>query len=912
MVNRLLRTISVLTLMAAGNAAAVELGSLTLVSGGATGTDGSDSTGDAAPLEIRIDIHDIGNLTASQLQIAVAGVQTYQTLALERNATLDSLTARITSSNNPEVPLQLILQSSMPVDAPFIPLVLDTQWPGGRLLTEYTVRLQTPEFSAAQGVTVTEPVNQVELDIPVPADVADLPSVAADDGDMASSAPASESTGASSAVATQSGAGSASLTGLPETLTVQSGDTLWELALQVRPDSSVSVQQTMLALQQLNPDAFINNNINRVQRGAVLRVPVLDDIRQIGQQSAIDEVRRQNTALGAAASSASRAASLAAGSATGNAQGELRVVSVDEQNDQEVDPQAAGSQDAERNRRLNELEDRLAVRQEEVDRLESENSELEARLSMLQQQIASAQEIIRLRDLELAQLQETLVEQREQAANETATADEMAETEPGQEEADPGQTVVTMAPDPGPVQRLLNMMQQNPLLFMGGIVLAIALLVLLLAARNRAERKRDQEASAESDKTLLSDQDSDLVFPEASETGKAPSEDNEADAADEDSDGEPIVADREESDFEALLNAEASSDDAGDEVDSEVDDASREDDLPDPENDWADPLADLEAGDEEEAESGDDQSAPKSMYDDSVVLDDNTDLDQLLDQEVEDQEETSDQNEDVDSTETPAEWLEEEDVLDPETDLSWPDEAGLAESVTPEVEEPEETADADMDMSDEFDISIADEEPDVDGEDNLDTELDIDPDIDDTQASADSQPEQTSDAEEAADPTEELSAGEEPFAGEDFLVGEEPSADQEPSADKTPSADEAPSADQTSLADEESASVETSVIVEETEAEAPEAEAPAADSSTDDNYLDELAFISTPESLEDDEEDPDFPFLTDSDESASKLDLARAYIDMGDTEGAKEILAEVIEEGRDEQREDARKLLERL
>jgi pilus assembly protein FimV len=44
---------------------------------------------------------------------------------------------------------------------------------------------------------------------------------------------------------------------------------LWEIALRVRPDSSVSVQQTMLALQRLNPGAFINNNINQVRRGEV-------------------------------------------------------------------------------------------------------------------------------------------------------------------------------------------------------------------------------------------------------------------------------------------------------------------------------------------------------------------------------------------------------------------------------------------------------------------------------------------------------------------------------------------------------------------------------------------------------------------------------------------------------------------
>jgi len=47
-------------------------------------------------------------------------------------------------------------------------------------------------------------------------------------------------------------------------------------------------------------------------------------------------------------------------------------------------------------------------------------------------------------------------------------------------------------------------------------------------------------------------------------------------------------------------------------------------------------------------------------------------------------------------------------------------------------------------------------------------------------------------------------------------------------------------------------------------------------------------------------------------EAATKLDLAKAYIEMGDQEGAREILQEVIVEGSDEQQDDAKKLLAEL
>ncbi len=60
------------------------------------------------------------------------------------------------------------------------------------------------------------------------------------------------------------------------------------------------------------------------------------------------------------------------------------------------------------------------------------------------------------------------------------------------------------------------------------------------------------------------------------------------------------------------------------------------------------------------------------------------------------------------------------------------------------------------------------------------------------------------------------------------------------------------------------------------------------------------------------DEDDDFDFLSGTDETATKLDLARAYIDMGDTEGARDILDEVIAEGNDGQQQEARELIGKL
>jgi pilus assembly protein FimV len=58
--------------------------------------------------------------------------------------------------------------------------------------------------------------------------------------------------------------------------------------------------------------------------------------------------------------------------------------------------------------------------------------------------------------------------------------------------------------------------------------------------------------------------------------------------------------------------------------------------------------------------------------------------------------------------------------------------------------------------------------------------------------------------------------------------------------------------------------------------------------------------------------DDDFDFLSGTDEAATKLDLAQAYIDMGDSDGARDILNEVVSEGSSEQKSEAEEMLSRL
>ncbi|MGB5345003.1 MAG: FimV/HubP family polar landmark protein, partial [Woeseia sp.] len=74
---------------------------------------------------------------------------------------------------------------------------------------------------------------------------------------------------------------------------VRRGDTLWRIAERVRPDARLSMNQTMLAIYQANPQAFAGN-INVLRANSRLQIPSADEIFRITRGAALSEIRRQN------------------------------------------------------------------------------------------------------------------------------------------------------------------------------------------------------------------------------------------------------------------------------------------------------------------------------------------------------------------------------------------------------------------------------------------------------------------------------------------------------------------------------------------------------------------------------------------------------------------------------------------
>ena len=271
---------------------------------------------------------------------------------------------------------------------------------------------------------------------------------------------------------------------ITEKIEILASDTLSGIALRVRPNDSVSVEQVMLAIQAANPNAFIGGNINRMRSDLDLRVPSLREIILVDVQAAINEVARQIQELSeieAEPLAQPMDATLTQGD---QSPGQLNVIAI---NDElaEVSRRIEGSayeENFELDRQIVQLETQLALRQEEEDRTRRRREELDSRLMELEIQIAAAQEIVRLQDLQLAQVQESIVEAARLAELEIAQSIAAA-IEPDTPEPVPRSTTL--------IEDVRRIFTNNALIIVFSILVVI-LLVALLIRRNKIYDSKDE------------------------------------------------------------------------------------------------------------------------------------------------------------------------------------------------------------------------------------------------------------------------------------------------------------------------------------------------------------------------------------------------------------------------------------
>ncbi len=200
------------------------------------------------------------------LRAAIPSEQAFTRAGLRRDSVFEDMKVELIPGPGADQ-ATIRLKSKKRVAEPFLSFLVELRWAGGGVIREYTVLLDPPNL--ARGPTTDSGRSR---------------SISPGSRDLGDESGLVESVGPSS----PGGMRDSGRTYGP----VRSQETLWSIAFSLRPDSSITMDQMQLALFQANPDAF-DGNMNRIRRGATLLVPSESAIRAINPGAAKQEVRRQ-------------------------------------------------------------------------------------------------------------------------------------------------------------------------------------------------------------------------------------------------------------------------------------------------------------------------------------------------------------------------------------------------------------------------------------------------------------------------------------------------------------------------------------------------------------------------------------------------------------------------------------------
>ena len=254
--------------LSGSNASALALGRITVQS----------ALGD--PLRAEIDILDINAEEAASLKTSLALPEAFKAAGLEYNPALAS--ARMSLQRRADGRAFIRLTSDRPVTEPFVDLILEASWSSGRIVRDYTMLLDPPSLRAAPVAVPASP--QVSA-----ATITSAPAIAAA---PATPRPAAPSRRAPTPAVAEPAAAKPRNDG-ESRVTVRPGDTASKIAAATKP-AQVSLDQMLVALLRANQDAFINGNLNRLKAGAVLTIPTEEQARSMGAPEASQTVIAQS------------------------------------------------------------------------------------------------------------------------------------------------------------------------------------------------------------------------------------------------------------------------------------------------------------------------------------------------------------------------------------------------------------------------------------------------------------------------------------------------------------------------------------------------------------------------------------------------------------------------------------------
>ena len=234
------------------------------------------------PLRAEVDVPNINAEEAASLKTTVASPDAFRASGMEYNAAMSSV--QISLQRRPDGRAFLRLSSDRPVNEPFVDLILEANWATGRISRDYTMLFDPVSMRQPAAVAPTPAQTSAASPISTPAPTAGAMQPAARPAVLGKApAPATPAKAEKPPVPVD---GSRSVK-------VNPGDTASKIAAATKP-ASVSLDQMLVALLRANPDAFVDGNMNRIKAGAVVNVPGSEQIQSTQPQEASQVVQAQS------------------------------------------------------------------------------------------------------------------------------------------------------------------------------------------------------------------------------------------------------------------------------------------------------------------------------------------------------------------------------------------------------------------------------------------------------------------------------------------------------------------------------------------------------------------------------------------------------------------------------------------
>ncbi len=231
------------------------------------------------PLRAEIELTAVTPEEASELVAKLASPDAFRAANIDFNSALLSLRFEVEARGSRQF---IRINSSQPINEPFVDMLLELTWTNGRLVREYTFLLDPADLRTTNSAKVAASRNTRPAATSTPAAAPAAAAPAAASG-AAPAAPAEPSRAPAAAPAAPRAAAAAAEGA--DSYQVKKGDTLGRIAGRLKP-ADVSLDMMLVALYRANPDAFNGSNMNRLKSGTILSVPDAGTVKGTGQGEA--------------------------------------------------------------------------------------------------------------------------------------------------------------------------------------------------------------------------------------------------------------------------------------------------------------------------------------------------------------------------------------------------------------------------------------------------------------------------------------------------------------------------------------------------------------------------------------------------------------------------------------------------